>query len=101
MISLSHIYLETMKLKKILSLTAAICLYLSASSQQWNFATRFGGSAAGFSDAIKAICTDAAGNVYATGNFNATINFGNGTSALTATAGGTATDGFVAKFSEA
>jgi hypothetical protein len=70
-------------------------------AQQWTFATRFGGTAAGVSDAVKAICTDASGNVYATGNFNATINFGNGTSTLTATAGGTATDGFVAKFNAA
>ncbi|MEO8406390.1 MAG: T9SS type A sorting domain-containing protein, partial [Chitinophagaceae bacterium] len=35
------------------------------------------------------------------GNFHSSIDFGNGTATLTATAGGTATDGFVAKFNSA
>ncbi|THU38336.1 T9SS type A sorting domain-containing protein [Niastella caeni] len=87
-----------------------ICIYLvfiamlvtiQASAQQWNFAARHGGSSTGFSDAVNAMCTDASGNVYVTGNFNGTINFGNGTATLAATAGGTQTEGFVAKFNSA
>lgn len=88
-------------MKIYLSFIFTLFVLPSAFSQQWTFANNFGGNVAGFSDAVKAICTDAAGNVYATGNFNATINFGNGTASLTATAGGTATDGFVAKFNAA
>lgn len=84
--------------RTLLTILGLFLFVASGYSQQWTFATRFGGTSAGFSDAVKAICTDASGNVYATGNFNASINFGNGTSTLTATAGGTATDGFVAKF---
>lgn len=93
-----------MKIKIPLSLYAAVIAMLfviQASAQQWQFATRFGGASTGFSDAINAICTDASGNVYVTGNFNNSINFGNGTATLTATTGGTATEGFVAKFNAA
>ena len=90
-----------MQTRILLTISGLLLFIVSVHSQQWTFATRFGGSASGFSDAVKAICTDASGNVYATGNFNASINFGNGTSTLTATAGGTATDGFVAKFNAA
>jgi hypothetical protein len=80
-------------------LTTVLSIHVNA--QQWTFATRFGGTAASFSDAAKAVCADASGNIYVTGNFNSTINFGNGTGTLTATTPGTATDGFVAKFSAA
>lgn len=79
----------------------ALLISIQALTQQWQFAARFGGSVAAFSDAAKAICTDAAGNIYVTGNFNSTINFGNGTTPLTATATGTQTEGFVAKFNSA
>lgn len=74
---------------------------IRASAQQWQFASGYGGGVAGFSDAVNAMCTDAAGNVYVTGNFNNSINFGNGTATLTPTPGGTQTEGFVAKFSPA
>ncbi|AEV97429.1 hypothetical protein Niako_1050 [Niastella koreensis GR20-10] len=79
----------------------ALLFTLQASAQQWDYAARYGGSSTGFSDAINTMCTDASGNVYVTGNFNGTINFGNGTPTLTATAGGTQTEGFVAKFNGA
>ena len=79
----------------------AMLFALQASAQQWNYAARYGGNSTGFSDAINTMCADALGNVYVTGNFNGTINFGNGTATLTATAGGTQTEGFVAKFNAA
>ena len=79
----------------------AMLFTVQASAQQWDYAARYGGVSTGFSDAVNAMCTDAAGNVYVTGNFNGTINFGNGTATLTATAGGTQTEGFVAKFNAA
>ncbi|MDP4261968.1 MAG: T9SS type A sorting domain-containing protein [Bacteroidota bacterium] len=80
---------------------AMVSFSLPASAQQWTSAFRFGGTSTGFTDAAKAVCTDASGNVYITGSFNSTINFGNGTASLTATAPGTATEGFVAKFNSA
>lgn len=93
-----------MYLKMKISLPVAVIallLTIRASAQQWQFAARYGGGIAGFSDAINAMCTDASGNVYVTGNFNNSINFGNGTAGLTATTGGTQTEGFVAKFNAA
>lgn len=89
-------------MKTILSLAISILLFTGSSvAQQWNYAARYGGGVAGFSDAAKAVCTDASGNIYVTGNFNSSINFGNGTPTLTPTAGGTQTEGFVAKFNPA
>jgi hypothetical protein len=75
-------------------------LFFSAKtwSQQWTIASAYGGTVAAFIDQARAVCTDAAGNVYITGSFNESINFGNGTATLTAVATSTHTDGFVAKF---
>jgi hypothetical protein len=93
-----------LKMKIPISLYVAIIAMLvtiPASAQQWQFATRFGGSGAGFSDAVSTMCTDASGNVYVTGNFNTSIDFGNGIPILIANTTSIKTDGFVAKFSPA
>jgi hypothetical protein len=67
-------------------------------AQQWTAAFPFGTNTA-FVDAATAIATDAGGNVYITGKFGVSINFGAFT--LTATPGGTQTEGFVAGFNSA
>lgn len=75
-------------------------LPLISVAQTWNFRAGFGqpGTSFGYADEGRAICTDAAGNVYITGWFNDdlqgnTVSFG-GTPLISAEDD----DGFVAKF---